>query len=125
MPEGELISVVDDDESVRGALRELMRSLGLVAQVYGSAEQFLVSDGVHTSACLIADVQLPRLSGLELYFQLLARGSRIPTILITAYPDESVRDRALRAGVIGYLVKPFDNDELIAGVRRGLSFTSP
>ena len=90
-----LISVVDDDESMREALRGLMKSLGYTAEAFASAEEFLSSLQVPLTSCLIADVQMPGMSGLELHRHLVASGKTIPTILITAYPDDSLRNRAL------------------------------
>jgi FixJ family two-component response regulator len=117
MPQKALISVVDDDESVREAMKGLMKSLGFAAESFPSAEDFLRSPCQHRTACLIADVQMPRMSGLDLHRQLVAAGQRIPTILITAYPDERVRAQALQAGVVCYLAKPFTEDDLLACLR--------
>ena len=114
------ISVVDDDESMREAIRGLMRSLGYKAQAFRSAEEFLTSRQVPHTSCLIADVQMPGMTGLELHRHLVASGKTIPTILITAYPDDSVRERALRDGVVGYLSKPFDENDLLACIRSSL-----
>ena len=114
------ISVVDDDESVREAIRGLMRSLGYTAQAFRSAEEFLTSRQVPHTSCLIADVQMPGMTGLELHRHLVASGKTIPTILITAYPDDSVRERALGDGVVGYLSKPFDENDLLACIRSSL-----
>jgi FixJ family two-component response regulator len=113
MPQETLISIVDDDESVREATKALMRSLGFVAEAFRCAEDFLNSDRVDRTACLIVDVQMPGLSGFDLYRQLVAVGKSIPTILITAYPDEGVRTRALNAGVLSYLIKPFNEGDLL------------
>jgi FixJ family two-component response regulator len=115
-----VISVVDDDESVREAMTGLMRSLGFFADAFHSGESFLRSDRRKGTACLITDVQMPGMTGLELHSRLVASGKPIPTILITAYPDERVRARALQAGVIGYLAKPFDKDHLLACIRTAL-----
>ena len=112
MPENPLISIVDDDESVRETTTGLMRSLGFAAQAYSSAEEFLASDWIARTACLIVDVNMPGMTGLELCSRLVAMGQSIPTIVITAYPDERVRARALDAGVICYLCKPFDEADL-------------
>ncbi|MBV8592350.1 MAG: response regulator, partial [Acetobacteraceae bacterium] len=109
-----LISIIDDDDSVREAITGLMRSLGFVAVSYPCAEDFLTSEHVQRTACLIADVNMPGMTGLELHLRLLALGKTIPTILITAYPDDGVRARALSAGVLGYLPKPFGEDDLLA-----------
>ena len=114
------ISVVDDDESMREAIRGLMRSLGYKAQAFRSAEEFLTSRQVLHTCCLIADVQMPGMTGLELHRHLVALGKTIPTILITAYPDDSVRERALGDGVVGYLSKPFDENDLLACIRSSL-----
>jgi len=114
------ISVVDDDKSVREAITGLMRSLGFVATAFHSGESFLSSNRRHSTACLIADMQMPGMTGLELHGRLAASGKPIPTILITAYHDERVRARALQAGVICYLAKPFDENELLACISSAL-----
>ena len=112
-----LISVVDDDESMREAVRGLMKSLGYTAEAFASAEEFLSSRQAPRTSCLIADVQMPGMSGPELYDGLVASGKPIPTILITAYPDARVRERALQAGVVGYLIKPFSEDDLLGCIQ--------
>ena len=120
-----LISVVDDDESMREAMRGLMKSLGYTAQAFASAEEFLNSREAPGTSCLIADVQMPGMTGLELHYHLLASGKTVPTILITAYPDDNVRERALSDGVVCYLSKPFDEDDLLACIRSSLSSEGP
>jgi len=115
-----VIAIVDDDESVREALTGLMKSLGYGAAAFSCAEDFLKSSHRHETSCLIADVQMPGMSGLELRDALVASGQPIPTILISAYPDEGVRARALHAGVIGYLAKPFNEDDLLACIHTAL-----
>ena len=115
------IAIVDDDESVREALTGLMRSLGYGAVAFSSAEDFLSSQRRHGAACLIADVQMPKMTGPELYDRLVRFGEPVPTILITAYPDETARARAFRAGVKFYLTKPFSEDDLLACIRSTLS----
>jgi FixJ family two-component response regulator len=120
LPNKPLISIVDDDEAVREATKGLMRALGFLAETFGSAEDFLKFDRLHSTACLIADVQMPQMSGLELHHRLVASGVSIPTILITAYPDDSIRARALKAGVIGYLTKPFNKDDLLVCIHSAL-----
>jgi FixJ family two-component response regulator len=120
VPDKPLISIVDDDEAVREATKGLMRALGFRAKTFASAEDFLNFDRLHSTACLIADVQMPQMSGLDLHRSLLASGVSIPTILITAYPDDSVRARALKAGVIGYLTKPFTKDDLLVCIHSAL-----
>jgi FixJ family two-component response regulator len=116
-----LISIVDDDESMREAVKGLMKSLGYRVEAAASAEEFLRSRYVRSTSCLIADVQMPGMTGLDLYRHLSASGKVIPTVLITAYPDESARERALAAGVSGYLSKPFDENDLIACIRSALT----
>ena len=120
MPNKPLISIVDDDEAVREATKGLMRALGFRAKTFGSAEDFLNFDRLHSTACLIADVQMPQMSGLDLHRHLVASGVSIPTILITAYPDDSVRARALKAGIVGYLTKPFNKDDLLVYIHSAL-----
>ena len=110
------IAVVDDDKSVRKSTTNLLRSLGLIAKAFASGDEFLQSNRIRITSCLIADVQMPDMSGLELYGRLAALGNPIPTILITAYPDESLRARALNAGVTAYLTKPFSEGELVEAI---------
>ena len=107
------IAVVEDDESVREATTSLLRAHGFIVKGFASADDFLKSNRIRITSCLIADVQMPNMSGLALYGHLVAVGMPIPTILITAYPDESVRARALNAGVTGYLPKPFSEKDLL------------
>ncbi len=116
-----LVFVVDDDESMREAMRGLMKSLGYTAQTFASAEEFLYSCQVPCTSCLIADVQMRGMTPFELHRHLIASGNAIPTILITAYPDETVRKRALKDGVVCYLSKPFDENDLFACIRSSLS----
>lgn len=113
-----LISVVDDDESVREATEALLRFLGFRAQSFPSASDFLSSPAVEHTSCLIADINMPKITGVELYRRLLKLGYAIPTILITAYPDEEVRTQSLADGVVCYLTKPFDDEVLIGCLRR-------
>jgi len=110
------IAIIDDDESVREATTRLLRSLGFIAKGFSSANEFLVSNRAVITSCLIADVQMPEISGLALYGQLVAAGNPIPTVLITAYPDDAIRARALSAGVAAYLVKPFSEKELLDSI---------
>jgi FixJ family two-component response regulator len=112
-----LIAIVDDDESVREAIKGLMKSLGLSAETFACAEDFLSSNDLPWTACLVADVQMPGMSGLELYRELVVKGKPIPTVLITAYPDDRLRAQALTAGVIAYLIKPFSEDDLLGCLR--------
>ena len=115
-----VISIVDDDGSVRESMTGLMRSFGFSATAFPSGESFLRSRRRHGTACLIADVQMPGMSGLELHNRLIASGKPIPTILITAYPDERVRAQALNAGVLCYLAKPFNESELLSCIHSAL-----
>ena len=115
-----LISVVDDDESMRDSLRSLLRSVGLDVRAFASAEEFLSSDYLHHTDCLVLDVRMPGMDGLELQRQLLATGSEIPVIFITAHGDEPLRARALGAGAVAFLVKPFSEDALMHAIRAAL-----
>jgi FixJ family two-component response regulator len=121
LPSTAAIAIVDDDRSVREALTSLVRSLGYVAMAFECAEDLLKSRRRRRLSCVIADVQMPGMTGLELYDRLVASGEPIPTILITAFPDERARKRALQAGVVGYLTKPFSEDDLLACVRSTLA----
>ena len=115
-----MISIVDDDESVRVATQRLVRSLGFVAHAFASPEEFLHSPRLNDTACLIADVQMPGMSGVELQSLLVARGNQTPMIFITAFPDERIRTRAMDAGAIGFLSKPFDGRTLVECLHRAL-----
>jgi FixJ family two-component response regulator len=108
-----LIAIVDDDESIRVTTKDLLESAGLNAAAFASAEDFLKSGLLPSVSCAIADMRMPGMSGLALHERLHASGNPIPTILMTAYPDEPVRARALKAGVVAYLTKPFTDDELL------------
>ena len=108
-----VISVVDDDESVRAATSKFLRSHGYTVQAYSSAEDFLRSGRLNDTSCVIADVQMPGMSGLELLTMMRAQGHGVPFIFITAFPDETTRARALQAGAICFLPKPFAGPTLI------------
>ena len=108
-----MISIVDDDELVREATKSLVRSLGYTAATFCSAEEFLELAQVTATACLITDVQMPGLNGVELQDRLIADGNRMPVIFVTAFPDERLRGQAIRSGAVGYLTKPFSEDHLI------------
>jgi FixJ family two-component response regulator len=108
-----VISIVDDDASVRIATDNLLRSLGHTVRTFASAEEFLRSAHVNDTSCVIADVRMPAMSGVELQALLLTRGNRVPFIFITAFPEELIRERALKAGGICFLTKPFDRMTLI------------
>jgi FixJ family two-component response regulator len=115
-----LVVIVDDDELMRGALRGLLKSVGLPAQAFASAEEFLHSGMQHDTACLIADIRMPGMSGLELQAKLNLERCRIPTIFITAHGDAKMRMQALRAGAAEFLTKPFDDEVLLENVRAAL-----
>lgn len=108
-----VISIIDDDESVRAATRNLLRSLGYIVHTFASAEEFLRSPHLDETSCAIADVRMPTMSGIELQDHLRANGSRLPFIFVTAFSAESDRARALKAGAICFLTKPFDGEVLI------------
>ena len=118
--DGKLVAVIDDDESVRTALLELLKSVGLPARTFASAEEFLKSGLQQQTGCLIADIRMPGMSGLELQAKLNADRRRIPTIFITAHGDEKMRMQALRAGAVEFLAKPFDDEVLLESVRAAL-----
>jgi FixJ family two-component response regulator len=108
-----LVAIIDDDESVRVTTDSLVRSLGYVVCTFASAEEFLRAGRIDDFACVITDVQMPGMSGVQLQDHLRAQGSRVPFIFFTAFPDEKTRALALAAGAICYLTKPFDGDGLI------------
>jgi FixJ family two-component response regulator len=108
-----VISVVDDDESVREAVGARMESLGFGTRTFSTAIDFLASPGIEDTSCMVVDVYMPHMTGVELHGRLIDLGYAIPTILITAHPDEDVRAGVMADGVICYLVKPFDDDELL------------
>jgi len=115
-----LVAIVDDDDSMRSALQGLLKAVGLPAQAFASAEEFLKSGQQRQTACLIADIRMPGMSGLELQSQLNAEHCRIPTIFITAHGDAKLRMQALRAGAVEFLAKPFDDEALLESVRGAL-----
>jgi FixJ family two-component response regulator len=115
-----MISIVDDDESVRETLKGLVRSFGLNASAFASAEEFLESNRLQDTACLITDVQMQGMSGVDLQTLLLNQGHDMPIIFMTAFPEERIRIRALNAGAFGFLGKPFDEKSLIACLDRAL-----
>jgi len=115
-----LITIVDDDDSLRRALQGLLESAELPAQSFASAEEFLESGQHHRTACLIADIRMPGMSGLELQAKLNAERCRIPIIFITAHGDEKMRLQALRAGAVEFMAKPFNDEALLESVRAAL-----
>jgi FixJ family two-component response regulator len=115
-----MVAVVDDDDLMRNALQGLLKSAGLSARAFASAEEFLNSGQQHRTACLIADIRMSGMSGLELQARLNAEHCRIPTIFITAHGDAKMRMQALRAGAVEFLAKPFDDEALLESVRAAL-----
>ena len=120
MPEGPLVAIVDDDESIRETTKDLLESAGLPAAAFTSAESFLRSKRLHRFSCLIADMRMSGMSGLELYQELAASNRAIPTILVTAHPEERARAQAAKAKVLCFLTKPFVAEDLLACVRRAI-----
>jgi FixJ family two-component response regulator len=125
MPKQSLVSIVEDDKSVRESMRRLMRALGYGVEAFASAADFLASPRLSETACLIADVHMPTMTGVELYRHLITSGHAIPTILMTAYPDDDVQSRALKDGIIGYLRKPIDEKQLRRCLRAALHREPP
>ena len=115
-----LIAIVDDDDSMRSALQGLLKAVGLPAQAFASGEEFLKSGQQRQTACLIADIRMPGMTGLELQAKLNAEHCRIPTIFITAHGDEKMRMQALRAGAVEFMAKPFNDEALLDSVRAAL-----
>jgi FixJ family two-component response regulator len=115
-----MIAIVDDDKAVRKATERLVRCLGYNAATFGSADEYIKSEQVHDTSCLITDLHMPGLNGLDLQDLLIARGHRIPIIFITANPEESVRARAMNAGAVGFLSKPFHPDRLLGHLKEAL-----
>ena len=115
-----LVAIVDDDDSMRSALQGLLKAVNLPAQAFASGEEFLKSGRQRETACLIADIRMPGMSGLELQSKLNAEHYRIPTVFITAHGDANLRMQALRAGAVEFLAKPFDDEALLESVRGAL-----
>jgi FixJ family two-component response regulator len=120
-----MISIVDDDKSMREATEGLVTSLGYRAATFASAEEFLQSKWINDTECVISDVRMPGLSGVELQSRLIAQGNRTPIIFISAFSDERTRARALKAGAIGFLSKPFDEERLIEYLHTALADLDP
>jgi len=112
-----MVAIVDDDNSVRSALQDLMAAVGFSAQSFGSAEEFLASGAPCKAACLITDIRMPGMSGLELQAKLKAEQCNIPIIFITAHGDSKMRMQAMRGGAVEFLTKPFDDEVLLETVR--------
>jgi FixJ family two-component response regulator len=115
-----MVAIIDDDDLMRTALQGLLKSAGFKAQAFASAEEFLRSGQQHDTACLITDIRMPGMSGLELQAHLNAAHCRIPTIFITAHGDAKMRMQAMRAGAAEFLAKPFDDEALLESVRAAL-----
>ena len=115
------ITIVDDDPSVREAATNLFRSMGFVAVAFASAEDFLDSDALETTSCIVLDVQMPGMGGLNLQSHLAASGRHIPIVFVTGYPDVGVRDKAMQSGAVCFLTKPFNEDDLIDGLKSALT----
>ena len=117
---GPIVAIVDDDEAVGNAIEVLLRSIGLVARAFSSGEEFLRSPALSRTGCLVVDFDMPKMSGLDLHNHLSRLGRAIPTVLITAYPSDDIRVRALQAGIICYLPKPFDESDLLNCIQTAL-----
>ena len=118
--ESKLIAIIDDDEAMQDSLRDLMEAAGLAARCFGSAEEFLQSDLYGKAACLIVDIRMPKMSGLELQARLKEEESDVPIIFITAHGDARMRIQAMRRGAVEFLAKPFDHRLLLRRVRAAL-----
>ena len=115
-----MIAIVDDDDLMRGALEGLLKAVGLPSQAFASAEEFLKSGQQRQAGCLITDIRMPGISGLELQAKLNAENCRIPIIFITAHGDEKMRMQALRAGAVEFMAKPFNDEALLESIRAAL-----
>lgn len=117
----QLIAIIDDDEAMQDSLRDLLEAAGLVARCFGSAEEFLESDLHHGAACLIVDIRMPKMSGLQLQVRLKEEGCSVPIIFITAHGDARMRIRAMREGAVEFLAKPFNHQLLLRRIRTALA----
>jgi len=120
VPDNSKICVIDDDESVREALRSLLKSVGFEAEVFGSAEDFLSSGHLPGTSCLILDVRMPGMSGFELHEKLIDDEDGVPIIFISAHADEEARARALRSGAVDFLLKPFSDEALLHAIETAM-----
>lgn len=118
-----LVSIVDDDESVRESLPDLINEFGYAARAFSSAEEFLASDALDQTMCLVLDIAMPGMTGLDLQRELSQRGRRIPTVFITANRDEAVRSKVLARGAVECLYKPFSDTALLAALHAALPGT--
>ena len=121
MAQRPLVAIVDDDESIRNATRDLLRAAGFSTATFEDAESFLGSESRASVACVVADIRMPGMTGLELYQALVASGHGIPTVIITAHPEDVTQSRARQAGITCYLSKPFAPDDLLECVREALA----
>jgi FixJ family two-component response regulator len=121
MPETPLVAIVDDDNSIRNATQDLLKAAGFSTATFEDAESFLGSASRASASCVVADMRMPGMTGLELYQELAATGRAIPTVIITAHPEELVQARARAAGITCFLIKPFAADELLECVREALA----
>jgi FixJ family two-component response regulator len=119
-----LIAIIDDDQSVRRSLKRLIASFGLRVEGFGSAEEFVQSGHLHDTVCLVLDVRLPGMSGVEFQNRLAGDGPRIPIVFITAHDDEATREQALEDGALDFLFKPVDQNALLNAIRSALGFQS-
>ena len=115
-----IVAIVDDDDAVGNAIEVLMRSVGLIAKAFSSGEEFLRSRELSRTGCLVVDFDMPKMNGLDLHNNLSRLGKEIPAVLITAYPSDDIRARAIQAGVICYLPKPFDESDLLNCIQTAL-----
>lgn len=120
MPRIRVLSLIDDDASVRKATGRLIKSFGFTVEVFASGEEFLCFGSLRITSCLVLDVQMPGMNGLQLQSHLAAAGYRIPIIFITAHPDEEIRAQALGAGAVAFLTKPFEEEALLKGIHSAL-----
>ena len=121
LPDVPVISIIDDDDSMRCAIKSLVTSLGLRVHTFRSAEEFLQSPRLDDTSCLITDLQMPGLSGIELQSLLVAQARHMPIILVTAFPEERMRNRAMQAGALGFLSKPFESQMLIKLIDKAIA----
>ena len=121
MKNAHVVAIVDDDESFRAAVANLIRSLGHSVALFGSAEEFLNWGHLHDTACLISDVEMPGMSGIELQNQLLAKGHRMPIIFVAADSESKARGQALASGALGFFNKPFNEEKLISCLKQALA----
>jgi len=115
-----IVMIVDDDDSIRKAVRRLMKSYGLPVETFASAAEYLGSDRLAKTSCLVLDVHMPDMTGLELQKRLIGAGYVIPIVFITAFTDDNARTQALNAGAVGYLAKPFSDEELLSHIHTAL-----